>query len=261
MVKQKISPYPIKSSLSKFIKQGSISGSIWRAQEIISLSNSILNPPVLDLGCGDGSFVKLVFNGKLDFGLDLSSSKISKAKQIKAYKNYIIADAHKIPLSTNSINTVFSNSVFEHIPNLDGVIYEISRVLKPGGELIFTTHSPQSKKFYFSSFLRGFGLNLLANYYENIFTKMLQLRTLWTIKKWERILARAGLKVTKKKLLVSERNGFWYEILMPLTFIQNRFSIFKKIGLTNLLFKLIKPDFGQNVKNARDYFIRAKKFG
>src|SRR6266542_2974275 len=140
MAKEIIKAKPLKKGISDFIKIASVSGIIWRSWEIAALSKIVLKRPVLDLGCGDGKFSKIVFAQKLDYGLDISDLNINKAKKNYAYLEYFVASAANIPLPKQSVQTVFSNSVFEHIKNLDPVLSEISRILKPGGELIFTTH-------------------------------------------------------------------------------------------------------------------------
>jgi len=49
-----------------------------------------------------------------------------------------LGDARKIPLGKNSVDVVYSVSVFEHIAGPQDVIQEVARVLKPGGLFILT---------------------------------------------------------------------------------------------------------------------------
>lgn len=49
----------------------------------------------------------------------------------------LIQNGH-IPVESESQDVVYCISVLEHIPNFESVIDEISRVLKPGGQLILT---------------------------------------------------------------------------------------------------------------------------
>jgi len=44
-----------------------------------------------------------------------------------------------MPFEDASFQTVISNSVLEHIPDLDAVLLETARVLKPGGMFIFAS--------------------------------------------------------------------------------------------------------------------------
>lgn len=97
--------------------------------------------PVLDIGCGDGIFASLTFKNRITYGLDPNKRELICAKNSNAYENLICAYGNKIPLKDNSVGTVFSNSVLEHIKDLRPVFEEIYRVLKPGGLFVFTVPS------------------------------------------------------------------------------------------------------------------------
>jgi len=97
-------------------------------------------PPTLDIGCGDGSTSRLLFpNRKIDIGLDLEPKAVKEARKLELYGKTVAADASKMPFAKNSFRTVVSNSTFEHIEHDQRAICEISRVLKRGGVLHFTT--------------------------------------------------------------------------------------------------------------------------
>lgn len=56
-------------------------------------------------------------------------------------------DAAKLPLPDNSVDRVRSVGVLHHIPHVEKVMSEISRVLKPGGDVIFMFYHRDSKRF------------------------------------------------------------------------------------------------------------------
>ena len=58
-----------------------------------------------------------------------------------------------MPFADNYFAAAFSNSVLEHIPDIQPVLNEISRVLRPGGRFLITTPS-----HYFTEFLGGAAL-------------------------------------------------------------------------------------------------------
>lgn len=248
----------LNDSLKRMLNGASISGAIWRCHEIAALSGLTLKRSVLDLGCGDGRFTKIMFAKKLDFGLDKAATEIEKAKQKGTHLNYIVADAHRIPLPSHSIETVFSNSVVEHIPNLGLVLQEISRILKPGGEFIFTTHAPSSKKFFGVYLLNKIGLKFLAQLYEKVFVHQLQLRTLWSLNRWKKELAKVGIRIDEFELITPPRSAFWYEFFMPPTLLQNRLTFLKKLPFAKIVFFLLRPDLN-STKDGRNFFIRARK--
>ncbi|HJZ05302.1 hypothetical protein A2634_00820 [Candidatus Amesbacteria bacterium RIFCSPHIGHO2_01_FULL_48_32] len=112
-----------------------------------------LKRPVLDLGCGDGFFAKITF-GHLDIGLDVKESRINEVKD-GTYKKLVVYDGHKFPLKSGSVNTVVSNCVLEHIENLDEVLKEVWRVLKPGGGFLTTVMAKPWEENLAGSLLLG----------------------------------------------------------------------------------------------------------
>ena len=95
-------------------------------------------PPVLDLGCGDGSFTALLLD-HIALGIDLRPDLASHMSRRLAYASLAVCDAGCcIPVADGSFQTVFSNSVIEHVPDLDRLLAEVARVLAGGGRFIFT---------------------------------------------------------------------------------------------------------------------------
>jgi len=94
------------------------------------------NSNFLDLGCGDGSFVKFLNESNINaVGVDVEDVNLEK-------------DRTKFP--ENSFENILLNSVVEHISNIDHLFNEIRRILKPGGNLIIVTpnFSYDYKNFY-----------------------------------------------------------------------------------------------------------------
>lgn len=116
---------------------------LFRAHELYNIEPYIqlLKDPVLDLGCGDGLISKLLFGRVLDFGIDPSETATEKAKQNNSYKTVFCGDAHNIPLEKESLGGIYSNCVFEHIPDIPDLIKEVSRVLKPDAYMVATCNS------------------------------------------------------------------------------------------------------------------------
>ena len=50
----------------------------------------------------------------------------------------VFYDGKHIPFSDSTFDSVFCSEVFEHVFNLDEVLIEIKRVLKPGGKILIT---------------------------------------------------------------------------------------------------------------------------
>jgi predicted TPR repeat methyltransferase len=111
---------------------------LWRAAEIAALREQTYEPPVLDLGCGDGLITSRVLT-RVDMGLDPDRAALERAAQLGIYRSMLAAPAGAAELPAGSLGTVVSNSVLEHIPDLDETLAAVAAALRPGGRLIFTT--------------------------------------------------------------------------------------------------------------------------
>jgi SAM-dependent methyltransferase len=117
---------------------------LYRAHELYSAEPFAerLESPVLDLGCGDGIVAASLFEAPLDYGIDPSGPAAEAARKSGVYRTVFTGDAHAIPLGEGTLGGIFSNCVFEHIPDLPGLIAEMARVLREGGRVVATCLSP-----------------------------------------------------------------------------------------------------------------------
>jgi ubiquinone/menaquinone biosynthesis C-methylase UbiE len=118
-----------------------------RAVEASYYQDLDLQSPMLDVGCGDGHFASLVYDQKVDVGLDPWHKPIHEARERACYALLVEADAGWSPFPDGTFGSAFSNSVLEHIPHVDAVLQETARVLKPGALFAFCVPNPR----YFSS--------------------------------------------------------------------------------------------------------------
>ena len=102
---------------------------------------------VLDIGCADGVFSKVIFDkSKADkfIGMDVIKSSVAWAnKHWKKEKNmkFIFGDAHDLKFKTGTFDAVFAMEVLEHVVNPKKVLSEIRRILKKGGYAVFLVPS------------------------------------------------------------------------------------------------------------------------
>ncbi len=101
---------------------------VLRAVESRFYQDIELPRPILDLGCGDGHFVTITFDEPIDFGIDPWTGPVHQAEKRGGYTTVVQGNGDKIPVSDGSYATVMSNSVLEHIPDLDPVLAEVHRV-------------------------------------------------------------------------------------------------------------------------------------
>ncbi|HWI92103.1 MAG TPA: arsenite methyltransferase [Flavisolibacter sp.] len=97
---------------------------------------------VIDLGSGAGNdaFVARHETGETGkvIGIDFTPAMIERARhnaEVRGFNNveFREGDIEKMPLGGNMADVIVSNCVLNLVPNKDGVIKEIYRVLKPGG--------------------------------------------------------------------------------------------------------------------------------
>jgi 2-polyprenyl-6-hydroxyphenyl methylase/3-demethylubiquinone-9 3-methyltransferase len=93
---------------------------------------------VLDVGSGGGFLTANLSDAGYDvIGIDPSIASIREAKDhVRA--NFLVAAGESLPFTDHSIDAVTCSEVLEHVEDPDAVVAEISRVLRPGGLLVFS---------------------------------------------------------------------------------------------------------------------------
>ena len=89
---------------------------------------------MLDFGCGSKPYAQYFKHTSAYIGVDIENPGHPHLNE----QIDVFYDGKKIPFDDNSFDSVFSSEVFEHVFNMDEVLMEIHRVLKPGGKLLFT---------------------------------------------------------------------------------------------------------------------------
>jgi len=155
----------------------------------------------LDLGCGDGHLMRIILGsvGSRDLvGLDIDSEETAIARARKIYRDVLTTPADRMPFSDGEFDYVFSNSVLEHIPNIDGVLREVARVLHSGGRFLFTVPGPN-----FHASLSGPRSGDREAYLRDVDSRCAHLRY-WDVEQWTRSLAEAGLTLAHSHEYLTE---------------------------------------------------------
>ncbi|PKM36413.1 MAG: malonyl-[acyl-carrier protein] O-methyltransferase BioC [Gammaproteobacteria bacterium HGW-Gammaproteobacteria-10] len=109
-----------------------------------------LSGVVVDLGCGTGFLTQALLNAEniaLIVALDIALPMLKAAREKLGDEDrlhYICGDAESPPLNTNSVDTVVSNLALQWCRDLTSVFSGLHGILKPGGELAFSTFGPQT---------------------------------------------------------------------------------------------------------------------
>jgi len=189
--------------LKAYLRERPLFLSLIRAKEAELYQKYLpLKRPVLDVGCGDGYFANVTFaksikyqiskiknKGKIiDVGLDVRDSRVKEARRLGVYKKIVIYDGKAMPFPNNYFSTIISNSVLEHVEDLDTVLKEIYRVLKKDGVFITTVMA----KPWEDNLL---GAKILGSFYKKWMRKKQVHINLLTKKEWDERLKKAGFKI------------------------------------------------------------------
>lgn len=207
---------------------------IIRSQEamLFQKHQKYIKNKALDFGCGDGFFANLVFGKNIiDVGLDLFDNKrIEEAKKENIYKRITLYDGKTIPYQKNSFDTIISNCVLEHIPNLKFSLKEIYRILKPGGYFLTTVMTDQWEK-------NLFGSKLFGKAYLDYMRKTQEHINLLSNKQWRNYFKKPGFKEIKAIGYMDKKSSFWLDIFHYLSiFSLIRYKLFGKWVLVSIPF-------------------------
>jgi SAM-dependent methyltransferase len=97
---------------------------------------------VLDFGCYDGYLLrKLRERNHIEgIGVDIAPAAVELAKKLSDLDGleFVVSDGLPLPFPTASFDVVVCSEVLEHVPDLEGVLNEVARVIAPGGRLYAT---------------------------------------------------------------------------------------------------------------------------
>jgi SAM-dependent methyltransferase len=112
---------------------------IEKARRRLMFLDGIAPGRILDVGCGDGTFLNLMRNrGWTVDGIDFDPKAIQSAKQ-KYGLNLRQGDLKAENLPSDTFDAVTMSHVVEHLPDPIAMLVEIRRILKTGGRLVMTT--------------------------------------------------------------------------------------------------------------------------
>ncbi len=156
------------------------------------------------MGCGDGLLTRIILeqSGRREIvGVDPDPAEVAQASTLGIYSALHVAGGESVPEPEGSFDWVLSNSVLEHIPNLDPVLKEVARLLRPGGEFVFTVPGPE-----FHACLRGSLTGRSRIQYLRHLDERLAHFRYWGRAEWDAALASRGLRVqsTSEYLTQSE---------------------------------------------------------
>lgn len=182
----------------------SMAHSLWRSQELslVQAHRDELAPPLLDFGAGDGSFASVLFD-RVEHAVENDADALAVARGFGVYRQLHLVTDGRLPLPDGAVRSILSNSVLEHVLELEGVLRELRRVLAPGGSFVFTVPLPS----YTEHLIRYFG----AAAARRVNAESVH-RNLLAPEAWRGLLQRNGFTVVLERRYQPARFTFWYRM-------------------------------------------------
>jgi SAM-dependent methyltransferase len=208
-----------------------------RLMECRILSAQPFERPVLDIGCGEGLFARILFAERVDTGIDPNPSELQRARELGAYEELIECTGDRIPKADGHYRTIFSNSVVEHIPEIGPVLREAHRLLAPGGRLYLTVPSDRFDQYtLISQLLGGLGLEGLRRRFRTFFNRFWVHYHYYTPQRWAQIASSAGFEVVTVHTYGPKRVCLLNDALVPFSMPElitkkalNRWTLFPRV--------------------------------
>jgi len=198
MTNQKLPNQEPKDYLWLHIRELPYFRSLMRAVEASYYADLDFPRPILDVGSGDGHFVTIAFDEKIDVGIDPWWNPTREAYLRGGYQVLIQGDAGEMPFPDAYFNSAFSNSVLEHIPHIDTVLKETARVLKPGAKFVFCGPNQRFlKSLSIARFLDKIKLGWLAEQYRQFFNRISRHYNDDDVETWQSRLDEAGFEIER----------------------------------------------------------------
>ncbi len=183
---------------------------LWRVFEVEIVQDRLRGPGrALDLGCGDGSLARILFDRLTDVrwtGIDIDPGDAASARDSGVYERVHVASASAVPEPDGAFDLVFANSSIEHMDDLDAVLAEVRRVLRVGGRFVATVPSGAfHDALLWPRVLRSAVGPKLAESYLGHIDRRLRHVNLLTEEAWRERLASHGLAVTVARPYLSAR--------------------------------------------------------
>ena len=204
--------------LFDYLEHTSAALALVRSMEGRLFRRSELQPPILDIGCGDGLFASIVFFQDIDVGIDLDLIELRKRSLPERYRARANANASRLPFRSGHFATVISNCVVEHVRDHTEPLREIHRVLRPGGKYVLTTHSHLygSYLFWYAACTR-LSLPRLAQWYADTINRVFKHYTMLTPQEWTTMLQAAGFHDVRISFYLSRRAMWLFDLLLPMS--------------------------------------------
>jgi SAM-dependent methyltransferase len=179
---------------------------MWRAWELAAYRHFSLEEPALDLGCGDGRFFRLAWpDVRAVTGVEADIGVADAAVRSRVYADVRLASASDLPFADGAFASVFANCSLEHMDDLDRVLREVHRCLRPGGRLLASVVTDRWNRWAtLPEFARRIAGPAAADALQRSFWRTHHAVTVVAPEEWLRRVAAAGFEPTGLAPIVPE---------------------------------------------------------
>ncbi len=212
-----------------------------RARPVFKNLNINKGMRLLDAGCGDGFYASTISNKNRvsAVGADIDKTKINNARKIAesgGIKNvkFEVLDLRKLKFKKETFDKIICSDVLEHIKEDGKVINELSRVLKKGGEILFTiplfnNHNIMTMEEY-GHVRPGYTVKSFRNKIKNLSLKMVK------VSYYDYLFGQTAWFFNRLSLKVAPLAALFFYPLNLLSYLD-----FLRIGIPNGIFiKVVK---------------------
>jgi len=112
------------------------------ARDLVGALGIVEGQRVLDVGTGTGAGAdEVARTGAKVVGIDRSSGMLSVGHRERPSLPLVAAEAIDLPFRDRTFDVVMGNFVFAHFVKVETALFDLTRVLVPGGRIGFTTWS------------------------------------------------------------------------------------------------------------------------
>ncbi len=189
--------------------------------------------PVMDLGCGDGTFATMLQETGLldstDVSIDYSMKDLLAAT--KAGHIAIQGDVMMLPFRNGTFASVLANGVLCCVKgSIDQLISEVYRILVDKGVLVLTVATPWfNQNLLIPKMLSKVGLSGLATRYLERLNGRLFHYHMFDEQAWLKKLEQAGFHAEQVRYYFTPHEAFWWSLMLL------RYSPFRVFALSRIL--------------------------
>lgn len=106
---------------------------------VFELAGDLRGKAVLDVGCGDGTYaIEAAKRGATATGIDRAPDMIAaaRARGVVSDARFVEGDALALPFADESFDLLVAVTLLCFVPDAEGAVREMARVLRPGGRIV-----------------------------------------------------------------------------------------------------------------------------